>query len=71
MADSAQWFDSLGACCGCGKAATGKLMGTHNQSLGSHCKRCADKRIAKARKERAAEPPHPAAVHLASLSVPK
>lgn len=68
MYDSAQWFQSLGQCCGCSKPATGVLMGIMNERLGSYCPKCAEKRIKKARKERDAAPVHPAAVHLASLS---
>ena len=53
--DTAQWFDPIGTCRGCKKAATGKLMSTHNENLGAYCKKCADKRIEIARKERAAQ----------------
>lgn len=54
MSDQAQWFDSLGTCCGCGKKATGKLMSTDNLKMGSYCKPCAEKRIkaAKAAREK-------------------
>lgn len=41
----AQWFRSLGSCCSCKRPATGELMGYVNQSLGSYCKKCADKEI--------------------------
>jgi len=38
--DTAQWFDATGHC-RCGKAATGILRGTRNESLGPYCGRCA------------------------------
>ena len=52
--DQVRWFDALGTCAMCGKAATGKLMGPRNDSYGASCQRCADKRIKRAEKERAA-----------------
>jgi hypothetical protein len=62
--DQAQWFDGLGTC-RCGKPATGILRGTRNESYGSYCRRCAEKRIKAAEKARRDSPPHPAAVELA------
>lgn len=54
MADQAQWFDPLGTCV-CGHAATGTLRGPRNDSYGTYCKRCADRRLAKAKRERERE----------------
>ncbi len=51
--DDVRWFHQLGTCQSCGKQATGTLKGSHNQSLGASCKRCAEKRIAQAAKARA------------------
>lgn len=51
MSDTARWFDSLGSC-RCGKAATGTLRGTRNESMGVYCSRCANARIKAADKER-------------------
>lgn len=47
---SAQWFESLGKCAGCGKAATGKLRSHVNDSIGSYCERCANREIKQAHK---------------------
>lgn len=41
----AQWFEPLGACCGCGKPATGILRGHRNDNRGPYCRRCAEKAI--------------------------
>ena len=41
---NAQWFQELGKCV-CGKPATGKLMSDRNATLGSYCKRCAERAI--------------------------
>lgn len=49
--DQAQWFEGLGNC-RCGKLATGVLRGTRNESYGPYCRRCADKRIKAAERER-------------------
>lgn len=46
--DQVRWFDSLGQCRECVKPATGVLRGPRNDSYGQYCKRCADKRLAKA-----------------------
>ena len=51
--DPVQWFDQLGRCsCGCGKAATGKLMGPRNESYGAYHHVCAERRLVKAGKAR-------------------
>jgi hypothetical protein len=55
MADQALWFDVLGTC-RCGKPATGKLRGPHNENYGVYCQKCAIARLHKARGERAREP---------------
>jgi hypothetical protein len=56
VADQATWFDGFGAChCGCGKPATGKLMGSRNESLGAYTAGCAAKRIKRAQQEREKE----------------
>ena len=55
MSDPVRWFDALGTCGGCGKPANGKLMGPRNESYGAYCKRCADKRLKAADKERERE----------------
>jgi DNA-directed RNA polymerase subunit RPC12/RpoP len=55
MADQAQWFDSLGSCGSCGKPATGRVMSLNNSRMGAYCAKCATKRIAKAKAERAKE----------------
>lgn len=46
----AQWFQPLGACCGCGKPATGILKGYRNDDRGPHCQKCADRAIKAAHK---------------------
>lgn len=51
--DQVRWFDALGTC-GCGKPATGKLMGPLNVSYGPYCTRCAETRLKKAAAARAA-----------------
>ena len=55
MTDDVRWFDMLGYCRECNKPATGVLRGSRNDSYGPYCERCAAKRLARARKERAAE----------------
>ena len=50
--DQVRWFDAFGPCEGCGKPATGRLMGPRNDNYGAYCLRCADRRLAKAKKER-------------------
>lgn len=52
MSDDVRWFDELGECRECPKPATGKLMGSRNDSYGPYCKKCADKRLARAKKDR-------------------
>lgn len=54
MADDVRWFDALGTC-RCGKPATGKLMGSRNESYGAYCGKCAEKRLKAAQKERERE----------------
>ena len=54
MADEATWFDAVGTCL-CGKPATGKLRGAHNENLGTYCQKCAMMRIKGAERERARE----------------
>lgn len=49
--DQVRWFDELGTC-RCRKPATGTLRGPRNDSYGVYCKACAEKRLAKAEKER-------------------
>lgn len=58
--DPARWFDAVGQC-RCSRAATGVLRGTRNESLGPYCSACANARIRKADRDRAA-----AAVHAAT-----
>jgi hypothetical protein len=48
----AQWFDALGTCRGCGKAATGVIRGTQNQSFGPACRRCAESAIKAAHRKK-------------------
>jgi hypothetical protein len=50
LPDDAQWFQSLGPCVGCGKPATGFIMGYRNDKRGPACQRCADKAIKLAHK---------------------
>lgn len=57
--DEVRYFDPLGACKGtwkkvCAKPATGVLRGPRNESYGPYCRACADKRLASAKRERAA-----------------
>lgn len=47
-----QWFERTEAKCRCGKRATGILRGRQNQSFGPHCEKCANKRIAAAKRVR-------------------
>lgn len=49
--DPVRWFDALGECAECKKPATGKLMGPRNESYGAYCKKCADRRLQKAKRE--------------------
>jgi hypothetical protein len=51
-ADDVRWFDELGKCRECPKAATGKLMGSRNESYGPYCKSCAERRLKKAKQQR-------------------
>lgn len=53
-ADQVRWFEDLGRCV-CGKPATGVLRGPRNESYGTHCRPCAEKRIKKAERERERE----------------
>jgi translation initiation factor 2 beta subunit (eIF-2beta)/eIF-5 len=55
MADDVRWFDALGKCRECPKPATGKLMGSRNDSYGPYCQKCADKRLMRAMAERQKE----------------
>lgn len=49
-----QWFERIERKCRmCGKPSNGILRGTRNESFGEHCQKCADKRIAAAKKVRA------------------
>lgn len=48
---SVQWFDPYGKC-RCGKKSDGILRGTRNESYGDHCRKCAEKRIAAAKRVR-------------------
>lgn len=43
--DDVRWFDALGKCRECPKPATGKLMGSRNDSYGPYCQSCAEKRL--------------------------
>jgi hypothetical protein len=52
MVDPVRWFEALGSCPRCGKPATGTLQGPRNESCGVSCERCAERRIARAAKER-------------------
>lgn len=47
-----QWFERTETKCRCGKRATGILRGRQNQSYGPHCEKCANKRIAAAKRVR-------------------
>jgi len=47
-----QWFDPYATCRMCGKKSEGTLRGRQNQSYGDHCRKCADKRIAGAKRVR-------------------
>lgn len=49
--DNAQWFQSLGSCLKCGKAANGRLMSHRNASIGPFCRRCAEAAIKAAHKK--------------------
>jgi hypothetical protein len=55
MSDQVRWFDPLGRCMGCGKAATGTLRGPRNESYGNTCARCGEARVRRAGRERARE----------------
>jgi hypothetical protein len=52
--DLASWFDGYRCCRRCRKAATGIIRGTTNENLGYYCDGCAEFRINKAKKMRAA-----------------
>jgi len=53
--DQVRWFErTVQKCQVCGKTATGVLRGPANESYGHHCDRCAERRLKKAEKERAA-----------------
>lgn len=48
-----QWFEPIKrTCCMCGKPSNGILHGRRNESFGEHCQKCADKRIAAAKRVR-------------------
>ncbi len=51
----AQWFRALGGCVGCGKPATGTLMGRRNDERGPYCAKCAERAIKAAQKTREKE----------------
>ena len=55
MVDDVRWFDSLGKCRECPKPGIGILRGSRNESYGAYCQRCADRRLAWAKKERERE----------------
>lgn len=55
MADQVRWFEALGQCAACARPATGKLRGPQNESYGNYCRSCAEKRLAKAERERKRE----------------
>jgi hypothetical protein len=61
----AQWFDPLGSCRKCGKAATGILRDHRNSSVGAFCERCAESLVKKAHKKGKF---HPDAVYEAAPS---
>jgi hypothetical protein len=69
MPDDVRWFDALGACRECPAPATGKLMGSRNESYGQYCRKCADKRLARAKLEREAVAEHNAAITRATGAV--
>lgn len=69
MADQVRWFDAIGRC-QCGKPAHGKLMGPRNESYGAYCTPCADRRLAKAHKEREIEEAWKAKAIAKSCSTP-
>lgn len=50
--DPVRWFDRL-APCSCGKPAHGVLRGPQNESYGAYCTKCAEARLARAKRERA------------------
>lgn len=47
-----RWFDALGRCRDCPRPATGILRGSHNESYGCFCDRCAKKRLKEVDKAR-------------------
>jgi hypothetical protein len=51
--DQVRWFEPLGQC-ECGKPATGTLRGVKNESYGYSCLKCANKRLKRAERDRAA-----------------
>jgi len=49
-----RWFENTDRKCTlCGKRATGILRGSHNESYGPYCERCANKRLKASEKVRA------------------
>ena len=54
LPDQVRYFDAIGSCRECGKTASGVLRGPRNDNYGPYCKRCADKRLLQAKKEREA-----------------
>lgn len=56
MTDQVRWFEQHPACWKCGGfTKLGILRGPRNESYGSYCRKCADKRIKAAEHERARE----------------
>jgi len=50
-----RWFEEYRPCGQCGKKGAGILRGTQNESYGSHCQKCADKRLKASKKRRELE----------------
>ena len=51
--DDVRWWEALGDCRGgCGKPGTGLLRDSRNSSHGAWCQKCADKRLATAKRQR-------------------
>ena len=46
------WFDPYPTCRMCGKPSAGRLMDVRNTNYGDHCRKCADKRLAAAKRYR-------------------
>lgn len=40
-----RWFEAYPRCAQCGKRGDGILRGDTNQSYGTHCTKCADRRL--------------------------